>query len=204
MISNTLVNDDNFEEDASPIKKRPRTNHNKRNPHWYEEKLEEYKEQGVKTIPYIMSGSRKIKQAYCSPCDKQFRTKSVKEFDDHVKSSKHRKKYWIWEDEKKTQLTLKDSFAMAREYSYGTSSSSSSSSSSDYAIRFQFVRSCLMSNINLNQVKGIQPYLPTALKCDRRELSNYIPTIRNAERDLLIREVSGKRVVIIFDGTSRS
>ena len=73
--------------------------------------------------------------------------------------------------------------------------------------RFDTTYAFLAAGIPIEKIDTLRPYLEKYSKLTLTAATNlrttYVPRIAEMERDLLIEEVKGKKVSIIFDGTTR-
>ena len=121
----------------------------------------------------------------------------------HVKSPAHVEKYGLWlernGDDEQLKVFLHDYFVAHPNEAFA------SVSQEDHVYRYRVVESMLANGVAINKVDGLRPLLERANNSltASTHLKVYIPKIETREVEQLIQEISGQRVSIIFDGTTR-
>lgn len=121
----------------------------------------------------------------------------------HVASDDHKEKYLKWiarngDDEAVKQF-------MHEYYADHPNEIMATSSTEEHLYRYRVVESVLFAGIAINKVDSLRPLLERAnfSLTDSSHLKQYIPKIETREVERVIKEISGQRVTIIFDGTTR-
>lgn len=121
----------------------------------------------------------------------------------HVNSDAHKEKYLTWiernGDDEAVKQFLHDYYADHPDEAYA------SVSPEDKLYRYRVVESMLHAGVAINKVDDLRPLLERANNAltESSNLKTFIPKIESRELELLIKEISGQRATIIFDGTTR-
>ena len=121
----------------------------------------------------------------------------------HVNSDDHEAKYLKWIERNGDDEAIKQ--FLHDYYVANPDESMASVSPEDKLYRYRVVESMLHAGVAIHKVDHLRPLLQRSNHSltDSSHLSMFIPKIESREVELLIKEISGQRVTIIFDGTTR-